>query len=95
MVMLLQKNVPVNSLCQMCRSGEETVEHILCRCTLATQYWQRVIPMISFNSNISFINGEEEFWKCVTRRSEQRWPLFVDFYEKLEMSLFGTGIILG
>lgn len=54
MVMLLQKNVFVKSLCQVCRLGEETIEHILCSCALAAQCWQRVLPQVSFNEGISF-----------------------------------------
>lgn len=34
-MMLVQRHVPVSTVCQICRSGEETVEHILCHCSLA------------------------------------------------------------
>lgn len=36
MVMLTQIHVPVSSVYPVCRNGDETVEHILCHCTLAT-----------------------------------------------------------
>lgn len=61
MVMLSQKQVPVSVVCQVCKNGEETVEHILCHCTLAAQCWQRVLPRFSVNGNYNFF----QWWQKV------------------------------
>lgn len=60
MVMLRQKNVSVNSLCQICRLGEETVEHILCKCDFANQCWQRIIPQVQCNDDSSIFQWWEK-----------------------------------
>ncbi|KAL8124124.1 hypothetical protein AgCh_011939 [Apium graveolens] len=53
-VSLLQKNMDVNPVCQVCHRGEETVEHILGSCDLAVQCWQQIIPQVLFSGNMSF-----------------------------------------
>lgn len=61
MKMLTHKHVHVSSMCQVCRNGEETVEHILCHCTLAAQCWQRVLPQFTAYGSHSFF----QWWQRV------------------------------
>ncbi|KAL8131281.1 hypothetical protein AgCh_007272 [Apium graveolens] len=67
MVMLSQKQVPVSSVCQVCRNGEETVEHILCHCTLATQCWQIVLPRFSVNGSYNFFQWWQKIFEVCAK----------------------------
>ncbi|XP_074373498.1 uncharacterized protein LOC141713827 [Apium graveolens] len=60
MNMLLQKNVSVDPLCQVCRMGAETVEHILCNCALAVQCWQIILPQVLINNCTSLVQWWEK-----------------------------------
>ncbi|XP_074346913.1 uncharacterized protein LOC141685724 [Apium graveolens] len=63
MMMLRQKNVDVNSLCQVCRLGDETVDHILCHCEFARQCWSRVLPRMQYDGCTRFFQWWEKVFE--------------------------------
>lgn len=60
-VMLRQKNVPVETIFQLCKVGEESVKHLLCQCPMASYCWHQVIPQVTYHADTTFY----QWWERV------------------------------
>ncbi|XP_074298566.1 uncharacterized protein LOC141629468 [Silene latifolia] len=77
---LISKHVPVDSMCNLCRSSLETEEHLFRSCETAQHVWKASALGINAiaNPSISFISWIGDFVSYLHRQSlmpDQRWLL--------------------
>lgn len=84
-VQLRKRHVPVNVVCPVCNTNEETIFHALVSCPFAVQCWQRVISNTFIDTAASFRDWFSKVFKAYNKdkRSEMRCG-------KLKTSWFGS-----
>lgn len=71
-VQLRKRHVPVNVVCPVCNTNEETIFHALVSCPFAVQCWQRVISNTFIDTAASFRDWFSKVFKAYNKdkRSE-------------------------
>lgn len=93
-VMLDKKRVPIDRVCLICKSNDETVIHALVSCPVAVQCWQIVLPEVGCADFDDF----SQWWETVLSvcNSDRRAEIavFVGVCEKQETTWYGITNIL-